>query len=168
MLLQYSNDAPSYGRVITQGRMNRRLAMNRLQCGLLCLPLLLPAVLFGCGRDETQLPRASVSGIVTYQGKPLASARIIFQHTSGQAAAANLAPDGHFTLSAFQGNNQVAITCTDLAQPNLRQDGRGGEASVKSRIPNRYGEFGASGLTLDVKAEENDNVEFSLKDRPSG
>jgi hypothetical protein len=142
---------------------NSTLPTGQFQYAWLGLLLLLSAALCGCGDNRVRLPTASVSGTVSYQGRPLTAARITFLHSSGQAAAADVGPDGRFTVSAFQGNNQVAVTCVDADDPQFHHGGRGGAPS-KSRIPKKYAEFGQSGLTFEVKPGEDNQAQFTLKD----
>ena len=132
--------------------------MSILRCSL---PVLL-TVLMGCGGGTVSLPKASVAGSVTYQGKPLHTGRIIFFHPSGQAASGDLGAGGTFNLVAFQGKNQVAVECFEQPKSNLKSGPRTMMAT-KSLIPGRYTEFGTSGLTFDVKPGEN-KAEFVLKD----
>jgi hypothetical protein len=126
------------------------------------LVLVLALGLSGCNRHGIDLPMAPVSGKVSYQGKPLGFGRVIFFHTSGHAAGAELSPDGVFKLTAYQGSNAVAVECLDVDRPGSGRvrSRMGGE---KSLIPERYANYSLSGLTLDVKPGENNNVEFALK-----
>jgi hypothetical protein len=127
------------------------------------LVLLLASGATGCKRHGIDLPTAPVSGKIVYQGKPLGFGRVIFFHPSGHAAGAELSPDGTFKLTAYQGSNAVAVECLDVDRPGsgkvrLRTGGD------KSLIPDRYANYSISGLTLDVKPGEKNNVEFTLKD----
>lgn len=130
--------------------------------GMRCLLPLLMIVVLGCGDGRVKLPTASVTGTVTYQGKPLGTGRIIFYHPSGQAAGVDLTTDGSFGLAAFQGNNQIAIECFAPEQPSANVKGR--SLARKSLIPERYTDYRTSGLTLEVKPSENNKAEFALTD----
>jgi hypothetical protein len=121
-------------------------------------------VVMGCGDGRVRLPTAAVSGTVTYQGKPLAGGRILFQHPSGQAAAVDIAADGSFKLLAFQGRNQVSVCCYQCDDAPGVILGVPPNKPVKSLIPARYTEAANSGLTLDVKPGEDNEAEFTLKD----
>ena len=128
------------------------------------LPLVL-TVLMGCGDGRVKLPTAPVTGAVTYQGKPVSAARIIFVHPSGQAAAADLAADGTFKLTAFQGKCQVAIQCLREDQTNTSiLKGSVNKLPGGPPIPSRYAEYATSGLTFEVKPDANNQAEFTLKD----
>jgi hypothetical protein len=129
----------------------------RIRCSLLFLMLF---AIMGCGDGRVKLPTAPVTGTVTYQGKPLTTGRIAFFHPSGQAAGAKLEADGTFKLSAFQGSNRIAIECNE---PESDTGGRRG-VRPKSLIPERYINYTASGLTLEVKPGEKNTAEFMLTD----
>jgi hypothetical protein len=139
---------------------NAELRMKMTRC---LLPLVLMAAL-GCGDGRVKLPSAPVTGMVSYQGKPLGMGRVIFLHPSGQAAAASLSAKGTFELVAFQGKNQVAIQCCESAQSASSAETGAVGWPVKSLIPRRYAEFATSGLTFDVEHGENNKAEFTLKD----
>jgi hypothetical protein len=138
--------------------------MEERKMGLRCLLPLMLVVAMGCGDGRVKLPTAPVTGTVTYQGKPLASGRIIFFHTSGHATGADLAADGAFKLAAYQGKNQVAIECFAPESSNAGSNGRTNMSHAKSLVPDRYANYSTSGLTFEVKPGENDKAEFTLKD----
>jgi hypothetical protein len=125
------------------------------------LPLMLMAAI-GCDDGRVKLPSAPVAGTVTYQGKPLAGGRVLFCHPSGQPAGAAIAADGSFKLRAFQGKNQVAVQW--YVKPDSSFDTDIGLGPFKSLVPDRYADVNTSGLTFEVKAGENDNAAFILKD----
>jgi hypothetical protein len=125
-----------------------------------CLPLLLMGMT-GCSGGTSSLPKAPVAGIVTYQGRPLSTGRVVFYHQSGQAVAGDVGADGVFKLIAFQSRNQVAIECVGPEQPN--PNGRPRILPGRSLIPNRYTDFSTSGLTIEVKPGQN-QADFALTD----
>jgi hypothetical protein len=127
------------------------------------LPLML-VVMMGCGDGRVKLPTAPVTGTVTYQGKPLRTGRIVFFHSSGHATGTAIGADGTFTLSAYQGKNQVAIECFAAGSANAGSDSRAGMSSAKSLVPDRYANYSTSGLTLEVKPNEPNRADFVLKD----
>ena len=147
--------------------------MMRILC---CSLLLLAVTAIGCGDRGIDLPTAQVSGTVSYQGKPLEFGKVLFFHPSGHVASAKIAADGTFKLTAYQGQNNVAVECYDVDRPGAAQDrtnqGAGDFASRsrsimgrdKSLIPIRYRNYSKSGLTFEVKPGENDKAEFILTD----
>ena len=125
--------------------------MNAVRCGFLVTTV----VLLGCGGNKSVLPTATVSGTITYQGKPLTVGEVIFFHKSGQAVSGEIGTDGTFKLAAFQGKNQVAVDSRAPDQPNPNSGGRPRVFPGKSLIPNRYADASTSDITIDVKPGDN-------------
>ncbi len=128
-----------------------------------CFVMVLIVAAIGCRRGGLDLPTADVAGKVTYQGKPLPAGRIAFVHASGHAAGAEIASDGTFTVTAFQGPNKIAIEYFDYDVPGSKIKRSPMLDANKSMIPNRYKSYGLSGLTFDVKPKDN-RAEFELVD----
>lgn len=126
--------------------------MSMKRCSLL---LLLVVAVPGCGDGRVTLPTAPVSGTVTYKGKPLEMGRVIFFHSSGQMAGADIGAGGAFVLTAYQGENRVAIECFK---------GYSRMMTEKSLIPAHYANYSTSGLKFDVAPGDNNKAEFVLKD----
>jgi hypothetical protein len=127
------------------------------------LTSLVAVALFGCRHSGIDLPTAPVSGKVTYRGKPLGMGRIMFFHPSGHAAGAELAADGTFQLTSYQGQNQVAVECLETDLPGSTKV-RSRMGTDKSLIPDRYANYSTSGLTFDVKPGSNEKADVNLKD----
>ena len=134
--------------------------MNMLRYGTV---LILVVAVLGCRHRGVALPTAPVSGRVTYQGKPLGFGRIAFIHSSGQAAGAEIAADGSFTLTAYQGGNRISIECFDTDKPGSTKKRSRMMDDSKSLIPDRFMNYGTSGLTFEVEPGNN-KAEFTLKD----
>jgi hypothetical protein len=134
--------------------------MNIVRCGLL---LLLTAAI-GCGDGKVKLPTAPVAGKVSYQGKPVAGGRITFLHQSGQGVAADLAADGVFKLSAYQGKNQVTVECFAPGPQGPGAQAALGRTQRKSLIPERYISYNTSDLSFEVKPNQENKADFTLKD----
>jgi hypothetical protein len=133
---------------------------------MLRYPVLLIAIVLvlGCRDRGITLPTAPVSGTITYQGKPLGFGKVVFFHPSGHAAGADIAADGTFTLTAYQGNNSVSVECFDTDRPGSTKARSRMMDDNKSLIPARYMSYGTSGLTFEVKPGEDNKSEFTLKD----
>lgn len=117
--------------------------------------------LVGCGEsEETSSPTAVVTGKVSYQGSPLAKGTVLFQHSSGQTASADIQGDGSYRLDATQGNNKVAIVSREPDRENPQ--GRPRIIPGKDLIPALYGEFRTSELMATVEAGEN-QIDFELQ-----
>jgi hypothetical protein len=137
--------------------------MNAFSISRRCVLPLLAVALLGCRGRGLGLPTAPVSGSVTYHGKPLGFGRVAFVHSSGQAAGAEIAADGTFTLTGYQGSNRVAIECLDTDRPGSKKPRSRDMAENKSLIPDRYMNYGTSGLTFEVEPGEN-KASFALTD----
>lgn len=119
-----------------------------------CFLFLVLIVTLGCGDGRVRLPTAPVGGTITYQGKPLSAGRITFVHPSGQGVGADITADGTYRLTAFQGKNQVTVSCF-MSERDSNPTARPSSPTAKSLIPTRFGNCDTSGLTLDVKPEAN-------------
>lgn len=125
------------------------------------LAVLLAGGVSGCREHESSLASAPVAGVVIYNGKPLGCGRIMFVHDSGQATGAELAADGRFTLTAYQGTNRVAVECLEVDRPGSNKS-RSRSGNNPSLIPIRYANYSTSRLTCEVREGKN-TVEFVLK-----
>jgi hypothetical protein len=75
----------------------------RTGMGLAVLGLAAAFGLAGCGKTDTPLP-AKVSGVVTFQGRPLSGGLVVFvpdpdRTATGTLHTANLSADGRFELA---------------------------------------------------------------------
>jgi len=114
----------------------------------------------GCGGK----PVATVSGLVTYQGKPLSKGRVVFINVTGESGTGEIGPDGRYTLQVGPGTCQVSIQSREADTEMGRGDrkGPGGTMLGKSLIAERYADHQHSGLKFEVKAGQN-TADFSLK-----
>jgi hypothetical protein len=135
------------------------LMTTALRCSFV---FLLAFTLAGCKARGIDLPTAPVSGMVTYDGKPLGFGTITFFHPSGHAASANIAADGAFNMTAYQGMNHVAVECYEADRPGSAQ-ARSRMVKDKSLIPNHYANYSTSDLIFEVKPGEKNQADFALK-----
>ena len=142
-----------------------------LGSGNLCTgrALLLVALLFACGCDQGPVV-VPITGKVTYNGKPLEFGSVTFQPSKGQPARGEIQPDGTFTLSSYApgdgaviGTHKVRIACYS-SQRKTDQPVVGEQSLGKLLIPRKYTLFDYSGLTAEVKPEDNSPFEFNLTD----
>lgn len=132
----------------------------------------------GCGTDK--FPIAPVSGRVTFNGKPLPGAHVLFQPVAagteievGPESAGRTDNDGKFSLStiaperkgASVGKNRVSVTIIEEEQ--LFGGGGGGTSNdegytgvVKYTLPQRYRH--GTELTVDVPSEGTNTLELTL------
>lgn len=130
----------------------------------------------GCGGDDDDLPRKSVSGTVTFEGQPLAQGRIQFEPSSPDArvtAGAEIT-DGRFAIPRDQGptpgDYRIMVTSAvarksgaDVA-PGDEPAKRGGPmlpAPAVELIPKEYN--AQTKLTAKVDARGPNVFEFTLK-----
>lgn len=121
--------------------------------------VLMALVLFcsGCGKgapkDES---RAEVSGIVTFDGKPLPAANLTFKaKDSPLAGQASIKADGRYSSGSIPiGKNMVGIATDSI---------RFGSPALYVKIPAKYEDYATSGLEVEIKPGVNENVNFDLK-----
>jgi hypothetical protein len=124
---------------------------------LMLAALAIVAFIAGCSPTPTgPKDRAVVSGIVTFDGKPLPGGVLNFQSTERPVGATTMIKSGgaYSTDRAPLGNNVVTIETASLQFGN-------GAAFV--RIPVKYSDPKSSGLVVDVHSGANENVNFELK-----
>lgn len=140
--------------------------------------LMLPAVLLAAGCGAEKFPIAPVSGRVTFNGKPLPGAHVLFQPMTtgteveiGPEAVGRTDDEGRFTLSTISperkgasiGKNRVSVTLIE----EERLYGGGGTSSdegytgvVKYTLPQRYRH--GTELVVEVPPVGNDALELTL------
>ena len=130
--------------------MDRKQSSLFLIAGVACL-------LCGCSqgppKDES---RTEVSGIVTYQGKPLPAGVLTFKlKDSPLATQVSITTDGKYSTNRVPiGANLVSIETESIKY---------GSSASYTPIPAKYAEYSTSGLVADVKSGANENVNFDLK-----
>jgi len=143
----------------------RFIATRREVLGWLVSILLAAAA--GCSRSDN--PQTyPVTGKVTYRGQPVTSGMVMLTpEESGHAATGSLEKDGSFKLTTFQkddgavpGKYLVAVQAFPAEGAGLPGAEFAGKAPP---IPQKYFSPGSSGLTVEIKAGEN-QLELSLKD----
>lgn len=128
-------------------------------------------ILPGCGGGPDLPPVADVSGVVTIDGKPLPRGTIQFvpdesQGTAGATAVGTIDPQGRYTLKtagvdgAIVGFHKVGVYALErepedeTAPPPL------------PLIPPKYFNPDTSTLTAEVKADQDNVIDFPLKSKP--
>ncbi len=145
-------------------------------------------VLAGCssGQPANPLPTWPVTGVVTYNGQPLAEASVIFnfpEHNRSSFGKTN--EEGVFRLTTFQDNDgapagsaQITVIKTERLKPlDLPRMGEPGYDPIKteaayaklpppkSLLPARYGNPEKSGLTATIEArDDHPQIKLELKD----
>jgi hypothetical protein len=137
-------------------------------CSTVIVCLFLPA----CGDSGPTIPMGTVSGKVSYQGKPLTSGTVTFVSTEDSRPNANgeISPDGTYNLhtqnqgsGAAVGDYNVMISSVDTKEYNTKLPGTAPlEKKIKSTVPKKYDDPKTSGLKETVKSGSN-TINFDLK-----
>lgn len=131
------------------------------------------SLLCGCGGGVSDAPvLATVEGIVTWKGLPLAEAAVAFTPESGPIATGTTDAAGHFKLTtqgsegAPIGSHRVTIQAYEAppeGKPLVDDNGEPTYTPV-SKIPKKYGNLNESGLEANVSAKGEDNTfQFDLE-----
>jgi hypothetical protein len=134
---------------------------------------------FGCGSGDdkfkAQRPEvATAKGVVTYKGRPVEGATIVFAPRGGATAATGRTDSsGRFSVSAFPpdagavpGNYTVTISKTEEL-PQTAPASHDAPADVprpRSLIPEKYSVAESSGLTATVPEDGTSDLTFELTD----
>ncbi|MEN6405319.1 MAG: hypothetical protein ABFC77_02495 [Thermoguttaceae bacterium] len=139
-----------------------RISVRSVLCTTMALTIAICLTTTGCGRSD-HASTVSVTGKVTFNGKPLQSGSVMFVPDTGRPAEGEIQSDGTFQLTTYAkndgaaiGHHRVAITCTGPSKDTS------GEASPgPSLIPEKYGDYKTSGLEVTVK-DKNEPFVFEL------
>ena len=132
-----------------------RFAFVILACGLLA----------GCGDSNPAV--YPVTGTVSFNGEPLSTGTIVFIPKSGGASAqGQIGSGGKYTLTTFT-DGDGALPGTHTVMVSAMKD-NGPEAPATALVPDKFSSEN-SGLTGEVKEQDENVVDFDLKGRaPSG
>ena len=112
-------------------------------------------ICLGCGPEpQVDESRTTVSGHVTFDGKPLQAGSITFSSTeTGIGTTIPIGGGGYVTNRVPIGPNIVTVETESLLFGNAKE---------YVRIPAKYSDPSQSGLTADIKKGVNENVDFAL------
>lgn len=114
------------------------------------LPLL-ALLVAGCGRRVELVP---VEGQVTLDGRPLSAGSIMLQPVAGPAARGRIDGEGRFRMGTYRrGDGVIAgrAAVRVASFENSASTAPGAEPTLgKSLLPERYADFGTSGITVEV------------------
>jgi hypothetical protein len=120
-------------------------AVALLLLGFLVLP--------GCaGSSENR--SATASGKVTLAGAPVTAGTVLFMTDGGDAASAEIGPDGTYSVLCPPGNYKVSISPPPPPDPLAAPAGVQ-SATNSPPIPKRYLDLGSSGLSVELKEGAN-------------
>lgn len=127
-------------------------------CFLICLPFCL-----GCGGDG----KLTISGKVTFDGKPIENGEITFNAVDGTTPTASIAiTNGVYKLDMMPGNKKVIVTGTKIVgqHPAYKGDPKSPMINdTEQYIPAAYND--QSTLTREIKVSGEQN--FDLLANPS-
>lgn len=134
-----------------------------------CWSRFVVAMVIAAGCNQSNDPKTyPVSGKVSYRGKPVVSGIVLLTPAeSGHAATGNLGSDGTFRLTTFKKDDGAVPGKYYVAVQAFPAEGAGlpgAEFAGKTPpVPLKYMSPSSSGLTVEIKASEN-QLEFPLKD----
>lgn len=118
----------------------------------------------GTAAAPRNLPKSPVSGEVTYKGQPLPNGTVVFQHSSGEMVTAKISEGGKYEASVPEGENKVIVqSFSEPERPNPDPNAMPHTLPPVSRIPQKYGAFSSSGLSMTVTNGAN-KYDVALKD----
>lgn len=135
------------------------LVRNRMS---LAVVVFLPALVGGCGAKTEGPELAPVQGTVTYRGKPVENAFVVFLPDKPGVRLANAITDadGYYELftivpgdGAIIGRHRVTVTARGPDKPGPEEDSTPGVPNIipgDPLIPEKYFSFDTSGLTAEV------------------
>lgn len=130
----------------------------------------------GCSRSRRQrgparMPTVPAGGVVTFRGKPVAKASVVFLHEGGSASAVGTTDaDGRFALTTYSRDDgapvgkyrmTVATVDTTEVEPGVLAPlpATGGRAGV----PANYANAATSGLTCEIPESGDKEIRIELK-----
>jgi hypothetical protein len=134
------------------------------QCAFLVAALTVAATLYyGCGKPAHQLETAPVHGKVTLDGQPLASGYVVVPTARGRMASGKIQPDGSFVMTTYEEGDGVQVgTHPVIVNEPPPDEFSPVPAGERVPIPTRYTSAGTSGLTVEVKPDEDNFLELNL------
>lgn len=135
--------------------------------------------LVGCSKSGLD-GLVPVSGTVTYKGKPVEGADLVFNPESeGRAASAKSDASGKFHVTTLDpqdgakpGNYKVAISKKEMINPMTAEEaedwfhkhsGPPPPRKIKNELPEKYADEKTSGLTATVTESGSNDLSFELK-----
>ncbi|MGZ0168146.1 MAG: hypothetical protein ACKVHE_01165 [Planctomycetales bacterium] len=122
------------------------------------------ATLVGCGGVDDAPATVTVTGEVTFDGKPLPTGEIIFRPADGNGRVdAAAIKDGKYSLECTLGGRAVTITALREVLGVVAQELETGEAGgeVEQYIPEAYND--RTTLTADVTESGDNTFNFPLE-----
>lgn len=133
--------------------------------------LTVAAFCIGCGGKGEELPKVfPVSGVVTFNGKPIEGAFVTFSPNDKnvRTAAGQTDAEGKFKLTTFKIGDgctpgRMTVTIAKIESPTEPDPKTGKIPPMRSHLPIRYSERENSGLEATVEAKPENHFEFKLE-----
>jgi hypothetical protein len=129
-------------------------------------PIVMVCLLLSAGCGPSRPNTASVSGRVTFQGKPVTEGTIVFQPENGRPGMSQIGPDGSYSLRTFDpgdgallGRHRVTIEARRIAEQNPVT----GVLRIEWLVPEKYARLESSPLTANVVSGTN-KLDFDLRE----
>ncbi len=129
-------------------------------------------IITGCG--SSQPATVSVSGRITYAGKPVSTGQIMFQPEQGQPAMGEIDADGRYTLSTFKPGDGAVLGKHCVTIEAKRESGGSAPKSrreelsagyrppvVQRLVPEKYAYPETTTLTAEVTSDTK-TIDFDL------
>lgn len=140
----------------------RSLQISRVLC--LCASFVAVSLVSGCGSSD-QRETASVQGVVTFRGEPLAGATVFFMPEKGPRATGETDEKGVFKLMTYRpgdgavpGEFKISIAKYVLDPATAKNS----TPSTKNELPERYGNTTSSMLRAKVEKGKKNEFKFEL------
>jgi hypothetical protein len=114
-------------------------------------------VVCGCGDGHPK--RVPASGVVLIDGQPLSQGNIKFVPKNGRPSAGKIGPDGHFSLTCYDGNDGALLGThqVQVAANHIISDSK-----IEWFAPSEYADFRTANLNVEVTKPVDDlKIELS-------
>lgn len=135
-----------------------------------CVTLMVLGLALTAGCREPAPETAEVTGMVTYQGKPLPLGSVMFvpQAKTARAAISAIDATGRYRLDAAPGQYliQVQMAARLRGQPAVVAEGKDLDVHVPEvdwLIPEKYSHFQTSGIEVAVEAGKSNQIDIPLQ-----
>jgi hypothetical protein len=124
--------------------------------------VVIAAVLAWPGCDTS--PTRTVSGKITYKGKPVTSGLINFAAEDGRPLGNSIRPDGTYACQLPPAEYQVRIDAPGAVPDNWKSESDRPPPQTPRQVPIKYSAFETSGLTATVHVGKDPLiVDFNLR-----
>ncbi len=121
--------------------------------------LVLIAVLSGCGDSGPK--KYPISGVVSYNGRPLPTGTVMFvPEEGGPPAVSTIGADGSYRLEAVAGRHRVGVTAVPPPPPGANETNYRPQQPL---IPDKFGRPDTSGVSVEVKPDEDNQIDIKLR-----